>query len=182
MRYTVPGVGGNRPDRGHRPYHPGTAHKSTCALLREAADSGPYSPGRARLPRAPLSLLFSLRPLQARQYSISSSPLAHPDRIHLAVASVRYGSGQRRYEGVASTYLADRTDGEGTTVGVYVQPNASCGVPADDDAPMVMIGPGTGIAPFRGRRGRSTRRCHHAVRDGRGGRARGLGGSGGFAA
>ena len=95
-------------------------------------------------------LLPLLRPLQARQYSISSSPLAHPDRIHLTVASVRYGSGQRRYEGVASTYLADRTGAEGTTVGIYVQPNASFGVPADDDAPMVMIGPGTGIAPFRG--------------------------------
>ena len=95
-------------------------------------------------------LLSLLRPLQARQYSISSSPLAHPDRIHLTVASVRYGAGQRRYEGVASTYLADRTGAEGTTVGIYVQPNASFGVPADDDAPMVMIGPGTGIAPFRG--------------------------------
>lgn len=91
-------------------------------------------------------LLPLLRPLQARQYSISSSPLAHPDRIHLTVASVRYG----RHLGVASTYLADRTGGEDTTVGVYVQPNASFGVPADDDAPMVMIGPGTGIAPFRG--------------------------------
>ncbi|WOX11172.1 sulfite reductase flavoprotein subunit alpha [Streptomyces sp. N50] len=95
-------------------------------------------------------LLPLLRPLQARQYSISSSPLAHPDRVHLTVASVRYGSGDRRYEGVASTYLADRTGGEGRAVGVYVQPNASFGVPADDDAPMVMIGPGTGIAPFRG--------------------------------
>jgi sulfite reductase (NADPH) flavoprotein alpha-component len=95
-------------------------------------------------------LLPLLRPLQARQYSISSSPLAHPDRIHLTVASVRYGAGQRRYEGVASTYLADRVGGEDATVGIYVQPNASFGVPADDDAPMVMIGPGTGIAPFRG--------------------------------
>lgn len=95
-------------------------------------------------------LLPLLRPLQARQYSISSSPLAHPDRIHLTVASVRYGTGDRRYGGVASTYLADRTGGADTVVGVYVQPNASFGVPADDDAPMVMIGPGTGIAPFRG--------------------------------
>lgn len=106
-------------------------------LLR---DAGPAAPDLAEL-------LPFLRPLQARQYSISSSPLAHPDRIHLTVASVRYGTGQRTYEGVASTYLADRTD---SAVGVFVQPNASFGVPADDDAPMVMIGPGTGIAPFRG--------------------------------
>ncbi|MFI9760705.1 sulfite reductase flavoprotein subunit alpha [Streptomyces sp. NPDC051963] len=104
-------------------------------LLRDAWSA---APGLAEL-------LPLLRPLQARQYSISSSPLAHPDRVHLTVASVRYG----RHGGVASTYLADRT-GEDTTVGVYVQPNASFGVPSDDDAPMVMIGPGTGIAPFRG--------------------------------
>ncbi|MET9101096.1 MULTISPECIES: sulfite reductase subunit alpha [Streptomyces] len=108
-------------------------------LLR---DAGSAAPGLAEL-------LPLLRPLQARQYSISSSPLAHPDRIHLTVASVRYANALRRYEGVASTYLADRT-AEGTTVGVHLQPNASFGVPADDDAPIVMIGPGTGIAPFRG--------------------------------
>lgn len=109
-------------------------------LLRDA--------GPAAAP--PLAELLSLlRPLQARQYSISSSPLAHPDRIHLTIASVRYGTGKRAYEGVASTYLADRV-GEDAAVGVFVQPNASFGVPADDDAPMVMIGPGTGIAPFRG--------------------------------
>ncbi|MEU5887431.1 sulfite reductase flavoprotein subunit alpha [Streptomyces sp. NPDC047461] len=103
-------------------------------LLR---DAGPTAPGLAEL-------LPFLRPLQARQYSISSSPLAHPGSVHLTVASVRYD----RYEGVASTYLADRV-GE-SPVGVYLQPNASFSVPADDDAPMVMIGPGTGIAPFRG--------------------------------
>ncbi|MFD7136920.1 sulfite reductase subunit alpha [Streptomyces sp. NPDC059894] len=108
-------------------------------LLR---DAGAAAPGLDEL-------LPFLRPLQARQYSISSSPLAHPDRIHLTVASVRYGTPHRRYEGVASTYLADRV-GEDAPVGVYLQPNASFGVPADDDAPMVMIGPGTGIAPFRG--------------------------------
>ncbi|MET8981374.1 sulfite reductase flavoprotein subunit alpha [Streptomyces sp. NPDC004539] len=89
-------------------------------------------------------LLPLLRPLQARQYSISSSPLAHAGRVHLTVASVRYG----RHGGVASTYLADRV-GAGGDVGVYVQPNASFSVPADD-VPIVMIGPGTGIAPFRG--------------------------------
>ncbi|WP_190123910.1 sulfite reductase subunit alpha [Streptomyces inusitatus] len=108
-------------------------------------DAGSAAPGLDEL-------LPFLRPLQARQYSISSSPLAHPDRIHLTVASVRYANAHRRYEGVASTYLADRI-GEGAsdgTAGVYLQPNASFGVPADDDAPMIMIGPGTGIAPFRG--------------------------------
>ncbi|MEW2572238.1 sulfite reductase subunit alpha [Streptomyces sp. NPDC047070] len=108
-------------------------------LLR---DAGPAAPG-------PAELLPLLRPLQARQYSISSSPLAHPDRIHLTVASVRYDTGGRTYAGVTSSYLADRA-GEGAPVGIYLQPNASFGVPADDDTPMIMIGPGTGVAPFRG--------------------------------
>ncbi|MEV6378513.1 sulfite reductase flavoprotein subunit alpha [Streptomyces sp. NPDC051773] len=108
-------------------------------LLR---DVGPKAPSLAEL-------LPLLRPLQARQYSISSSPLAHPGSVHLTVASVRYGSGQRTYGGVASTYLADRI-GDAATVGVYLQPNAAFGVPADDDSPVIMIGPGTGIAPFRG--------------------------------
>ncbi|WP_320784745.1 sulfite reductase subunit alpha [Streptomyces sp. CRN 30] len=108
-------------------------------LLR---DAGPAAPGVAEL-------LPLLRPLQARQYSISSSPLAHEGSVHLTVASVRYGTGERAHEGVASTFLADRTGEEGT-VGVYLQPNASFRVPADDATPIIMIGPGTGIAPFRG--------------------------------
>jgi sulfite reductase (NADPH) flavoprotein alpha-component len=108
-------------------------------LLR---DAGPAAPGLDEL-------LPNLRPLQARQYSISSSPLAHPDRIHLTIASVRYGDPHRMYAGVASTFLADRVDPDGT-VDIYLQPNASFGVPADESAPMIMIGPGTGVAPFRG--------------------------------
>lgn len=112
--------------------------KDVLDLLR---DAGPAAPGIEEL-------LPLLRQLQPRQYSISSSPLAHPGSVHLTVASVRYGLGERRYEGVASTFLADRI-AEGGTAGVFVQPNAAFGVPADD-APMIMIGPGTGIAPFRG--------------------------------
>ncbi|MGN6408405.1 MAG: sulfite reductase subunit alpha [Curtobacterium sp.] len=108
-------------------------------LLR---DAGPAAPGLDEL-------LPNLRSLQARQYSISSSPLAHPDRIHLTIASVRYGDPHRMYAGVASTFLADRVSPDGT-VDVYLQPNASFGVPADPSAPMIMVGPGTGIAPFRG--------------------------------
>ncbi|WP_083420925.1 sulfite reductase subunit alpha [Curtobacterium sp. MCBA15_009] len=108
-------------------------------LLR---DAGSAAPGLDEL-------LPNLRPLQARQYSISSSPLAHPGRVHLTVASVRYGDPHRMHAGVASTFLADRV-APGGTVDVYLQPNASFGVPADPSAPMVMIGPGTGIAPFRG--------------------------------
>ncbi|OIH94629.1 sulfite reductase subunit alpha [Curtobacterium sp. MCBA15_001] len=107
-------------------------------LLR---DAGTDAPGLD-------ALLPFLRPLQARQYSISSSPLAHPGHVHLTVASVRYGDVNRRHAGVASTHLADRV-AVGDQVGVYLQPNAAFSVPADD-APLVMVGPGTGIAPFRG--------------------------------
>jgi sulfite reductase (NADPH) flavoprotein alpha-component len=108
-------------------------------LLRDAGDTAPGLD----------ELLPFLRPLQARQYSISSSPLAHPDRIHLTVASVRYGDDHRKHSGVASTHLADRVE-VGDEIGVYLQPNAAFGVPADGDAPLIMVGPGTGIAPFRG--------------------------------
>lgn len=87
----------------------------------------------------------TLRPLQSRDYSIASSPLVHPDHVHLTVATVRYAVGDRQHGGVASTFLADR----GETVRVHLRPNHSFRLPAAD-APIIMIGPGTGIAPFRG--------------------------------
>ena len=91
-----------------------------------------------------LSRVF--RPLQHRAYSISSSPLHSPDRIHLTVAAVRYGA-PRVHHGVCSTFLADRA--EGAEFGIFPQPNAAFRLPADDSAPVIMIGPGTGVAPFR---------------------------------
>lgn len=86
-----------------------------------------------------------LKPLQHRAYSISSSPLAHADSIHLTVASVRYQKSGRMRGGVCSTFLADRS----ATSKIFLQPNKSFRVPNDDDAPMIMVGPGTGVAPFR---------------------------------
>jgi len=86
----------------------------------------------------------TLRPLQFRDYSIASSPLAHPDHVHLTVATVRYTSGHRRHGGVASTFLAERGD----TLRVHLRPNQTFRLPAAD-VPIIMIGPGTGIAPFR---------------------------------
>jgi sulfite reductase (NADPH) flavoprotein alpha-component len=96
----------------------------------------------------PFELAGLLRPLQARAYSISSSPLRSPDRIHLTVASVRHGSDRMR-GGVCSTFLADRLSADGA-VGIFPQPNAAFSVPSDGDRPIVMVGPGTGVAPFRG--------------------------------
>ncbi|MCM2361383.1 bifunctional nitrate reductase/sulfite reductase flavoprotein subunit alpha [Pseudomonas sp. SR18] len=88
-------------------------------------------------------LLGTLKRLQPRLYSIASSAKAHPQEVHLTVAAVRYG----KRKGVSSTFLADRVgDGE---VPVFVQPSKHFRTPTDGDVPMIMIGPGTGVAPFR---------------------------------
>ncbi|MFC5662630.1 molybdopterin-dependent oxidoreductase [Kitasatospora misakiensis] len=90
-----------------------------------------------------------LKRLQPRLYSISSSPLAHPGEVRLTVSVVRHpnGSGRMR-KGVCSTFLADRAD-DGP-VPVFVQPTTHFRPPTDPTAPMIMVGPGTGIAPFIG--------------------------------
>ncbi len=88
-----------------------------------------------------------LRKLSPRSYSISSSLTANPDEVHLTVAAVRYEAFGSEHWGAASTHLADRLQ-EGDTVLVYVERNTRFRLPADD-VPVVMIGPGTGVAPFR---------------------------------
>ncbi|MFE9458655.1 molybdopterin-dependent oxidoreductase [Streptomyces californicus] len=90
-----------------------------------------------------------LGPLRPRLYSIASSPLADPHRVRLTVSVIRYGSrlGQPR-KGVASTYLADAAPD--SPLPVFVQRNDRFGPPADPAVPMIMIGPGTGVAPFLG--------------------------------
>jgi sulfite reductase (NADPH) flavoprotein alpha-component len=99
--------------------------------------------------RPPLSELISaLDPLQPRLYSIASSPKHVPGEVHLAVATVRYERRARRRLGVASTFLADRV-GVGEVVSVFVRRSHGFRLPASPDAPVIMIGPGTGIAPFR---------------------------------
>jgi NADPH-dependent sulfite reductase flavoprotein alpha-component len=87
--------------------------------------------------------------LTPRQYSISSSPLVSPHEVQLTVSVVRYrGSDGGARGGVASTYLADRADG--MPVPVFLQRSPHFCPPADSETPMIMVGPGTGIAPFRG--------------------------------
>ncbi len=86
--------------------------------------------------------------LQPRLYSISSSPKAHPGEVHLTVAAVRYESHGRVRKGICSTFLADRVDAD-TPVPVFVQVSHGFRLPADTSKPVIMIGPGTGIAPFR---------------------------------
>ena len=89
-----------------------------------------------------------LKKLAPRLYSISSSPKAHPGEVHLTVGAVRYESHGRVRKGVASTFLADRV-GDAEFVKVFVQPSHGFKPPMNGDAPMIMVGPGTGIAPFR---------------------------------
>jgi sulfite reductase alpha subunit-like flavoprotein len=90
-----------------------------------------------------------LRRLQPRLYSISSSPLTAPHEVSLTVSVVRYDSPDGRpRQGVCSPFLADAAPG--SPVPVAVRPAPHFRVPADPAAPMVMIGPGTGVAPFLG--------------------------------
>ncbi|PIE45752.1 MAG: sulfite reductase subunit alpha [Gammaproteobacteria bacterium] len=100
------------------------------------------------------SLLPLLKPLSPRAYSISSSLNKHDKQVHLTVGSVRYTLQNktilcdRQYLGVCSTWLADSV-AVGDEVPCYFSPNKHFTVPQDDNCPMIMVGPGTGIAPFR---------------------------------
>jgi len=97
----------------------------------------------------PAEFVALLRKLQPRLYSISSSPKAHPGEVHLTIAVVRYQSHGRQRKGVCSTFLADRVEIKVTPVPIFVQTSHGFRLPADGDRPIIMIGPGTGIAPFR---------------------------------
>lgn len=88
-----------------------------------------------------------LRKIPARQYSISSSLLAYPEEAHVTIGVVRYEVDGRERLGVCSTYVADQLE-VGDQVQVYVQKNPNFKL-VDDDTPIIMIGPGTGVAPFR---------------------------------
>ncbi|MGD9507926.1 MAG: sulfite reductase flavoprotein subunit alpha [Geminicoccaceae bacterium] len=90
-----------------------------------------------------------LRPLPARAYSIASSPLAFPDEAHLLVGLVAYETHGRQRQGVASGHVAQRL-AKGQGIGVYLRPNRHFRLPEDGGTPIVMVGPGTGVAPFRG--------------------------------
>jgi len=96
----------------------------------------------------PEAFVEALEPLQPRLYSISSSHHATPGKLSLTVDCVRYVIGKRRRLGLASTYLAERIK-PGQQIKVYVQKAHGFALPADPATPIIMIGPGTGIAPFR---------------------------------
>jgi len=96
----------------------------------------------------PAALVAALSRLRPRLYSISSSQAAHPNEVHLTVGRVSWEHNGRTRKGVASTMFADRiTPGE--KVAIFVQKSHGFTIPSDPSAPMIMVGPGTGIAPFR---------------------------------
>jgi len=92
--------------------------------------------------------LSNLKPLQHRAYSISSSPKKYPDSVHMTISSVRWSTNNREHLGVCSTYLADRVKDD-QKVKIFMSPNKAFRIPENDQTPMIMVGPGTGIAPFR---------------------------------
>jgi sulfite reductase (NADPH) flavoprotein alpha-component len=93
-------------------------------------------------------LVDLLPPLKPRLYSISSSLEAFPEEVHLTIAVVRYECRGRRRGGLASTWFADRV-AVGGPAAVYVHENPRFRLPSDPGTPIIMIGPGTGVAPFR---------------------------------
>lgn len=88
-----------------------------------------------------------LRKMTPRLYSIASSIAAHPDEVHLTIGAVRYNAHSRDRKGVCSVQVAERAQ-EGSTIPVFIQPNKHFHLP-ESDKDIIMVGPGTGIAPFR---------------------------------
>jgi sulfite reductase (NADPH) flavoprotein alpha-component len=112
---------------------------------REIIDFLRRSPG---LKFGPKEFVNLLRKLQPRLYSIASSLKAHPEQVHLTVDTLRYESHGRQRKGVCSNFLAEGV-GETTPVPVFIQPSKHFRLPRNGDVPIIMVGPGTGIAPFR---------------------------------
>ncbi|MBT2266715.1 bifunctional nitrate reductase/sulfite reductase flavoprotein subunit alpha [Rhodococcus erythropolis] len=110
---------------------------------RQSVDILAQSPVRASTDE----WLSLLKPLQPRLYSISSSPKENPREVQLTVSAVRYNVAGVPRRGVCSTYLADHAHDD--DIGIFVQKSTHFRPPSDPEIPMIMVGPGTGIAPFR---------------------------------
>lgn len=145
-----------------RPVMEKYAELAACGELKSLLESGDakafgdYTWGRQILdlvreyPAAgmtPQQFVDLLRKIPARLYSIASSLKAFPEQVHLLVGVVRYHSFERDREGVCSNYLARAAVGQ--KLPVYIQPNKNFRLPENGDTPIIMVGPGTGLAPFR---------------------------------
>jgi sulfite reductase (NADPH) flavoprotein alpha-component len=112
---------------------------------REFVDLATDFPGVVTEPQQLFNVLQRLTP---RMYSIASSQAQHLDNVQTTVRVIRYDSHGRSRQGVASGHLGDRA-GVGETLPIFLHSNANFRLPEDNSAPVIMIGPGTGIAPFR---------------------------------
>jgi sulfite reductase (NADPH) flavoprotein alpha-component len=110
-------------------------------LLDLARDFGPWDVSAQEF-------ISILRKIPARLYSIASSLSADPDEVHLTIGAVRYNSHGRERKGVCSIYCSERLQ-LGDKLSVYIQHNQNFKLPENPDTPIIMVGPGTGIAPFR---------------------------------
>ncbi|MEC1005574.1 assimilatory sulfite reductase (NADPH) flavoprotein subunit [Bacillus subtilis] len=110
-------------------------------LLDFVRDYGPFSVSAQEF-------VSILRKMPARLYSIASSLSANPDEVHLTIGAVRYDAHGRERKGVCSILCAERLQ-PGDTLPVYVQHNQNFKLPKDPETPIIMVGPGTGVAPFR---------------------------------
>ncbi|MFC4323424.1 assimilatory sulfite reductase (NADPH) flavoprotein subunit [Litchfieldia salsa] len=110
-------------------------------LLDLVRDFGPWE-------NSPQEFISILRKMPARLYSISSSFAANPDEVHLTIGAVRYDAHGRERKGVCSILCAERLQ-PGDTLPVYIQHNENFKLPENPDTPIIMVGPGTGVAPFR---------------------------------
>ena len=97
---------------------------------------------------APQEFVSILRKMPPRLYSIASSFAANPDEVHLTIGAVRYNTHGRDRKGVCSVLCAERLQ-SGDTLPVFIQPNKNFKLPENPEAPIIMVGPGTGVAPFR---------------------------------
>ncbi|MFP7488372.1 assimilatory sulfite reductase (NADPH) flavoprotein subunit [Bacillus paralicheniformis] len=97
---------------------------------------------------APQDFVSILRKIPPRLYSIASSFAANPDEVHLTIGAVRYNTHGRDRKGVCSVFCAERLQ-PGDTLPVFIQPNKNFKLPENPEAPIIMVGPGTGVAPFR---------------------------------
>jgi len=125
---------------------PGNRQKLEAWLWgREFLDLLEHSPCKLEDPQQLFKLLPRLAP---RLYSISSSQSLHPDAVHLSVRVVKYQSHGRDRLGVCSGYIGERTP-PGGQIPIFIHSNQLFRLPADPDVPVIMVGPGTGVAPFR---------------------------------
>jgi sulfite reductase (NADPH) flavoprotein alpha-component len=98
---------------------------------------------------SPETFLSQLSPIPPRLYSIASSPAAHPHEVHLCVAVVRYETHGRKKTGLCSGFLADHAEMRVRNIPIYIQESRHFRLPQDGGRDIIMVGPGTGIAPFR---------------------------------